>query len=337
MEFLLVLILLLAGGCATKHVQTDPAALAEGRAGRFLEREVPAWRRNNGCFSCHNNGDAARALYLASRKGYRLPKDALAETTVWTASPERWEDNQGDPGFSDQRLAHLQFALSLLSALESGHAKGRKALGEAARKVAADQAADGSWPIEAPGNLGSPATYGPILATALAITLLREAGAPGTEEALRRARYWMRGTHPGNVFSSAGVLLGMVLDPEIWDAARAWAGLESVRGGQTSDGGWGPYADSPPEAFDTAVALLALGRVAKDLEKLKLSGLEEKDLSWLKVAIPKGRLFLAKQQNEDGSWPATTRPPGGTSYAQRISTTGWAALALLETKPGASE
>jgi hypothetical protein len=38
-------------------------------------------------------------------------------------------------------------------------------------------------------------------------------------------------------------------------------------------------------------------------------------------------------QQEDGGWPETTRPTGGTSHAQRISTTGWATLALLGTRP----
>ena len=49
------------------------------------------------------------------------------------------------------------------------------------------------------------------------------------------------------------------------------------------------------------------------------------------VLIQRGRNFLTSQQNSDGSWPATTRPPGSVSYAQLISTTGWAILALLET------
>ena len=45
--------------------------------------------------------------------------------------------------------------------------------------------------------------------------------------------------------------------------------------------------------------------------------------------IRRGRGFLIQEQNPDGSWPETTRPPGAESYAQRISTTGWATLALL--------
>src|SRR5262249_3941979 len=34
----------------------DPGKGAEARAVDFLRREVPAWSRDNGCFSCHNNG-----------------------------------------------------------------------------------------------------------------------------------------------------------------------------------------------------------------------------------------------------------------------------------------
>jgi hypothetical protein len=40
---------------------------------------------------------------------------------------------------------------------------------------------------------------------------------------------------------------------------------------------------------------------------------------------------MIRQQLADGSWPETTRPAGQSSYAQRISTTAWALLALFET------
>jgi hypothetical protein len=54
----------------------------EARAVALLAREVPRWARENHCFSCHNNGDAARALYEASRLGLRVPADATAATTA---------------------------------------------------------------------------------------------------------------------------------------------------------------------------------------------------------------------------------------------------------------
>ena len=45
----------------------------------------------------------------------------------------------------------------------------------------------------------------------------------------------------------------------------------------------------------------------------------------------RGRAYLLAGQREDGSWPETTRPSGADSYAQRLSTAGWATLALLAT------
>jgi len=53
-------------------------ASPEGRAIAFLSREVPRWSRENHCFSCHNNGDGARALYHAVSRGYAVEDHALA-------------------------------------------------------------------------------------------------------------------------------------------------------------------------------------------------------------------------------------------------------------------
>src|SRR5262249_25750881 len=39
-----------------------PRQAAEERAVAYLVREVPLWSQENHCFSCHNNGDGARAL-----------------------------------------------------------------------------------------------------------------------------------------------------------------------------------------------------------------------------------------------------------------------------------
>jgi hypothetical protein len=74
--------------------------------------------------------------------------------------------------------------------------------------------------------------------------------------------------------------------------------------------------NSAPEPFDTAVVVLALaaqeGNEAAALAR-------------------RGRAFLLANQQEDGSWRETTRPSGRESYAQRLSTAGWATLALLAT------
>lgn len=115
--------------------QLDSEATAEVKAIAFLAREVPAWSKNNGCYSCHNDGDAARALYAASRKGYAIPRGAFNATTAWVSRPDKWEENKGDPGFSDKILSSVQFASSLLAAFEAGQVKDRQSLEVAARKL----------------------------------------------------------------------------------------------------------------------------------------------------------------------------------------------------------
>jgi hypothetical protein len=295
-----------------------PVEAAESKAIEFLTREVPAWSKDNGCFSCHNNGDAARALYAATRRGYRIAPQALADTTLWVSQPARWEQNKGDAAFSDKRLADIQFAASLVAAFESGYVTNRRALQEAAKKIVEGQGVDGAWQIDLGNTLGSPATYGTPLATYMALSVLKKSGSPEAADAIRRAERWMREASPENVLTAATLLLMSKAGEGESNLAKQERCLDLIRRAQTRDGGWGPYADSPPECFDTAIVLLSLAQA--------------RDRSGVIDLIRRGRNFLAAQQNPDGSWPETTRPSRGESYAQRLSTTGWATLALLETR-----
>jgi hypothetical protein len=331
----LVLTAVFAGGCMSRIERHDEVFKAERRAVDFLKREVPAWSKENGCFSCHNNGDGARALYAASRRGHRIPVRVLADTTAWLAQPDVWEQNKEDPGFSDKRLANLQFTAALLSAFEAGYVTDRKAIQEAAEKVMGDQTANGAWPIEPQNALGSPVTYGTTLATYLASKTLKPVDAPKTRDAIRKAEDWLRQARPENVLAAATFLLASAdktflvggdshrgaergTGARIMVTSKSEECLDLIRLAQTREGGWGPYADSPPEPFDTAVVLLALA--------------EFRDAPRIDELIRRGRIFLAAEQLPDGGWPATTRPPRGESYAQRVSTTGWALLALLATR-----
>jgi hypothetical protein len=77
--------------------------------------------------------------------------------------------------------------------------------------------------------------------------------------------------------------------------------------------------------FDTALAVLALSLLDAEPRLARSAYRPEQ----LKDAIASGKKYLVSQQRPDGSWPETTRPADQESYAQRISTTGWAMLALL--------
>ena len=79
------------------------AQTPEQRAIDYLTVEVPRWSRENGCFSCHNNGDAARALFAARDRGMKVPREALADTLGWLSRPAAWQENKGNPAFSDKK------------------------------------------------------------------------------------------------------------------------------------------------------------------------------------------------------------------------------------------
>ena len=289
----------------------------ERRAVAYLAREVPRWSRENRCFSCHNNGDAARALYAALARSMAVPADALADTTRWLSRPDGWDDNGGDGPFSDKRLARVQFASALASAVSSGALPDRAALRLAAARLVEDQSADGSWPIDDAGAaVGSPASYGRPLATLSARDTLRAAGPERFRAAIDRAECWLI-ARPVNTMLDASVALLTVTNRREWTAFRLRA-LERLRAGQSHDGGWGPYVNTPSEPFDTALALLALARLDPSDE--------------VRTLIIRGRAFLVAAQAPDGGWPETTRPAGAASYAQRLSTTGWATLALVATR-----
>ncbi len=315
--FVLVMAGILAG-CASRDASNDPAVVAERKGVEFLSKDVPAWRKDNGCFSCHNNGDAARALYLASQKGYRIPAAVLASTTDWLTRPQQWDHNKGDPGFSDQRLADVQFASALLTALDTGHAQRTEALAEAARRLVKQQAANGSWPIDAQSTLGSPATYGAPLATYTALKVLKRSDTAEAKSAVVKGEQWLRSVPVNSVFNAAVLFIALKEDASAVSKGKGEQAFQLIQCSQTSDGGWGPYADAPPEVFDTAMALLALAPMQAQPE--------------IALMIERGRKYLAANQYDDGSWPETTRPSGNESYAQRLSTTGWAVMALLATR-----
>jgi hypothetical protein len=298
---------------------TPTPAAPEDRALAYLSREVPAWSKEHKCFSCHNNGDAARALYTAARLGLKVPNGALDDTTHWLAKPDDWDKNGGDQTFNDKQLDRLQFAVALLEAIDAGRIKERGPLLKAAELVAAQQHRDGYWPIGPDETIGSPVTHGATLATVQGRRLLDRADPTKYKDAIKKADDWLQQRPVKTVLDAAALLL--LLDKADDDAAkeRRKECLEELRKGESKDGGWGPYVNSAPEVFDTALVTLALSRQP-----------ETKEIrTWLK----RGRAYLLSTQQKDGSWPETTRPSGADSYAQRLSTTAWATQALLATRP----
>jgi hypothetical protein len=306
--------LAIAAAPADADAQPQSPGSAEERAVAYLSAEVPRWRREHPCFSCHNNGDAARALIAAASRGFAIGP-AMDDTLVWLRQPERWDENAQGGGIDDKPLARIQFAGALTSAAESGMAD-RSALRTAGTIVAKDQSEDGSWRLDSSQSVGSPATYGTVLATWAARRTLAASGAPSLTASVARADRWLRTFEPKNMLDAAAVVLALADAADERGREQRAHALDLLQKGQAPDGGWGLYATSASEPFDTAVALLGL------------SALRQSD-----SRVSRARQFLISRQLPDGSWPETTRPSGQESYAQRISTSGWATLALLATLP----
>jgi len=298
------------------------AAKALERAVAFLAAEVPKWHQTNRCYSCHNNGDAARALYLARQLGYHIQPEALADTTAWLGRPESWEENGGKGDFNEKDLAALQFSSALAAALRAGAINEDEPLHVAAAMVAELQRTDGSWRVNAPGSIGAPVNYGDALATASALQVLRQSGRPAWQSDIEQGERWLRAKSPRNVLTAASLLMGLAGDSDKAAVARKSTCLDLIAAGQRESGGWGPFVHAAAEPFDTALVLLALAKQDGDAKTARL--------------IQRGRRYLAETQLPDGSWAETTRPPGAVSYAQRLSTAGWATQALLATAPNAA-
>jgi hypothetical protein len=300
-----------------------PAPSVVERAVTYLAAEVPRWRQEHPCYSCHNNGDAARALVTAAGLGHQVGS-SIDDTVAWISTPERWDSNALRGGSEDLPLARIQFSSALMSMVAWGRA-GADAIDRAAALLVGHQRDDGSFRLSDSQILGNATFYGTALATSMAHRVLAASKTDAAEKAAARARAWLRSADTASVLDAASVLLGLERDGDAEAIGRRQQSLAVLKRSQGPDGGWGPYVTSQSEVFDTALALMALVMV-RNVEALygpTYTGRE------LEAAIAAARKYLEGNQNPDGSWVETTRPSGGESYAQRISTSAWALQALL--------
>jgi hypothetical protein len=329
LPFTALLLILSIGAAAQLKKETtaidkaDPNVVAIAKGVDYLKVEVPKWKAEHPCYSCHNNGDATRALLAAGAKGYDIGT-SLDDTLAFLKQPSKWDQNKAPSGFDDKALARVQFASALAVAERHGKAASTD-LDAAAKMLVADQQPDGSWQLDQSQSLGSPATYGTLIATWSARTTLISSGMQPDNFTIVQADRWIRGLTPENVLDASATILALELSSDVMAENLRRNCLSILRTGQSPTGGWGPYVTAAPQVFDTALAVLALSQL--DVEpRLARSAYRAEEL---KEAIANGKKYLVSQQRADGSWPETTRPANQESYAQRISTTGWAMLALL--------
>ncbi len=186
---------------------------------------------------------------------------------------------------------------------------------------------DGSWLLDSSDSIGSPATYGTALATVFARRTLQAANQDHSRSA------------------SIAPAVGSPRSPSTTSPTRQQSCSHSPT----------PLAGAPATGnrryrFSSRDrgAMAAGGRTRTLLPRRSIrrwrcsrfkrsgGGRTPRNQSSARQCSTRrsrsGRRYLVKTQLDDGSWNETTRPAGQTSYAQRVSTTAWALLALMETK-----
>ncbi len=298
------------------------AESSEEKALVYLSQEVRAWPQETNCFSCHNNGDAARALFQARRLGYAISDASIADTREWLLTPAQWDLGPSSPIFTDRKLGRIQFTAALATAADTGVVDDPGPLIEASRMLVEDQLPDGSWTVQGDASMvASPATYGRTLATYMSRRSLETAGRELFAESIARADQWLIQAPIGPIMDAAAIVLALEDRSGAAERAQTQKAADWILNGQSSDGGWGSYPLATSEPFDSALAVLALSRLDARSPSPPIA-----------EAVARGRAFLLAAQLEDGGWIETTRPSGNQSYAEHISTSGWATLALLATR-----
>lgn len=300
---------------SAQPADTNAAAIARGVD--FLKKEAPKW-------TLERNSEATRALLAAGAKGHDVGT-SLDETLAFLKQPATWDQSKAVIGTGNKTLAYVRLSSALAAAERNGKAPAAS-LEAAAKLLVAEQQPDGTWERDQSPAVGSPATYGTILAAWSARSTLISSGMQPDNFTIVQIDKWARGLTPENVLDASATVLVLELSSDVMAENLRRTCLSILRQGQQEKtGGWGLEATTAPQVFDTAIAVLALSSLQVE-PRLARSAFTPDEL---KEVIAKGKQFIVSQQRPDGSWPETTRPANQENYGQRISTTGWAMLALL--------
>ena len=85
--------------------------------------------------------------------------------------------------------------------------------------------------------------------------------------AIDRASRWLLDHNVSTVNDAAVMLMATAPLSSARAATLRERSVSLLRKAQSDEGGWGPFVTSPPEAFDTALVLIALARAGDPVER----------------------------------------------------------------------
>jgi N-acyl-D-amino-acid deacylase len=303
----------------------------------YLQEEAVDWIRDRKCAACHHAPMMIWAVHEAQARGYAIDRGAVAEVTSWTLDdPVQAKmltvPKPAAPG--SKPSAGERMCLNTGYTTLAARAVPPRALGAAARAalermeahLVAMQQEDGSW---AHGGGRPPALESREITTlmnCLALAARPEADTVRPSPAaasLKKAAEWLARTPPASSLQAR--VLRLLVDLRTGTASeRRGAAIDEILARQNADGGFGQEQDLPSDAYATGQALYALSLAGVCAERSE---------------IVRARAFLVRTQNDDGSWPMSSRPvqPGG-GPAKDLNPitflgTAWATLGLVRSSP----
>lgn len=307
------------------------ADTALDRGVEFLIKDAQAWKAERKCASCHHAALVVWALDEAKSQGRTVDEPFLAEYRKWMTESGDGRTSlprpEGRPKAFNSKALSFSLGMAAGSKVDDSVKAGLAAMIET---VKSDQAEDGSW-VAWPET--RPPIFGPSDDSLTAFgTLAMQVAVENGDEAAKahrdRGLEWLAKT-PTDDDPQSVAMRAIVFQRTGRPADQISPLAERIKSRQNSDGGWSQTADMASDAWATGQALYALSA----------AGLKSDN-----AAVARGREFLVRTQNEDGSWKMTSRPikyldpnkPDGNPSGNLVPIVGagsaWAVIGLARSR-----
>jgi len=320
----LLFLVVLATASVARAEESVALSNAVRRGVDYVEMEGVAWIKERNCVSCHQIPAMLWTLGEAHKRGFYDHPKKLADWTEWSLHWQHWNTPKDKQTEATVAAGNIDTMTSLILSYPASlpAEKHKEQFVRYVAHIVRFQQKDGSWkaggqlPLQkrAKEESGQVTTMWTILA-------LDASGVDSSavKDARRRAIKYVANLPPGK---STEWWLTRWLVERTSDKKKADALLAQLRKLQHDDGGWGWLHADPSDAFGTGLALYAFTR----------SGLAADDM-----AIRRGRDYLLRTQNKDGSWSTKSTLARHRSRVLPTSqhwATAWATLALMFTMDG---